>query len=102
MICTPGKIRVQLLFKSYCRMQHGKISAVAWNSRLVESHTCGKVMLATSLGCHLSDFHDIYQLTEVSEDLLDDQPPSTYTVTCQRVGKLACPFPRCEGVLNNG
>ena len=59
-------------------------------------------MLVTSLGHDLSDVHDIYQMTEVSEDLLEDQPPLTYIVTCQWVGKLACPFLQCKGVLKDG
>ena len=58
-------------------------------------------MLATSLGHYLTDVHDIYQSTEVSEDLLDDRSPTTYTLTHQRVGKLACPFLWCKGVLND-
>ena len=61
-------------------------------------------MLASSLGRHLSDVHDIYQSQVVSADLLEDRPPATYTVTHRRgrQGKLACPFPRCEGLLNDG
>ena len=68
MICTPGKIRVQLPFESYHRMQRGRVSAVKWNSHLVECRTCGKAILATFLGRHLSDVHDIYQMREVSKD----------------------------------
>ena len=73
-------------------------------AHVVECRQCGKVMLASSLGRHLSDVHDIYQSQVVSADLLEDCPPATYTVTHRRgrQGKLACPFPRCEGLLNDG
>ena len=65
---------------------------------------CGKVLQASSLSHHLADVHDIYQSQVVSEDWLEDRPPATYTVTHRRgrQGKLACPFPRCEGLLNDG
>jgi hypothetical protein len=59
-------------------------------------------MLASSLSYHLADVHDIYQAQVVPEELLEDRPPLTYTVTHSWRGKLACPFPCCEGVLNNG
>ena len=60
-------------------------------------------MLASSLGRHLADVHDIYQLQVISKELLEDRPPATYTVTRRRAGKeLPCPFPLCEGVLKDG
>jgi hypothetical protein len=70
MICTPGRIRTQLPIDSYHWMQCGRVTADEWNARPVECRQCGKVMLASSLGHHLSDVHDIYQLQVVSKDLL--------------------------------
>ncbi len=59
-------------------------------------------MLASSLGCHLADVHDIYQSQVISEELLEDRPPATYTATHREAGKdFACPFPLCEGVLKD-
>ena len=70
MICTPGRIRTQLPFESYRRMQRGQVSAADWNARSVECRQCGKEMLASSLGRHLADVHDIYQSQVISEELL--------------------------------
>jgi hypothetical protein len=58
-------------------------------------------MLASSLSCHLADAHNIYQVQVVPEELLEDRPPVTYTVTHSQRGKLVCLFPCYEGVLNN-
>ena len=59
-------------------------------------------MLASSLGRHLADVHDIYQSQVISEELLEDQPQMTYTVTRRRAGKgLACSFPLREGILKD-
>ena len=72
MICTPGRIRTQLPADSYCRMQRGRVTAAEWNAHPVEGRQCGKVMLASSLGHHLADVHDIYQSQVISEELLED------------------------------
>ena len=79
MICTPGRIRTQLPLDSYRRKQRGRVTAAEWNARPVECRQCGKAMLASSLGRHLADVHDIYQSHVVSEELLEDRPPATYT-----------------------
>ena len=103
MICTPGRIRTQLLFESYRRMQRGQVTAAEWNTHQVECCQCGKVMLASSLGHHLADVHDIYQSQVISEELLEDRPPVNYTATQRGASKgLPCPFPLCEGVLKDG
>jgi hypothetical protein len=49
-----------------------------------------------------ADVHDIYQVQVVPEELLEDRPPVTYTVTHSWRGKLVCPFPCCEAILNDG
>ncbi len=71
MICTPGRIRMQLPMESYRRMQQGQVRASKWNSCDVECRQCGKVLKASSLGCHLADVHDIYQQAVVAEELLE-------------------------------
>ena len=42
MICTPGKIQVQLPVESYRRMQCERVLAAEWNSHSVECGTCGR------------------------------------------------------------
>ena len=101
MICTPGWIRTQLPVESYRRMDRGQVRAAEWNACPVECRQCGKTMLASSLGHHLAHVHDIYQSQMVAEELLEHRPPATYTVMHWRVGKLVCPFPICEGILND-
>ncbi len=61
-------------------MGQGQISASDCNSCNVECRQRGKVLKASSLGCHLADIHDIYQQAVVAEELLEDQPPVLYTV----------------------
>jgi hypothetical protein len=99
MICTPGQIWTQLPTKSYHRMQCGRVTAAKWNSRDVQCYQCGKGIKAGSLGHHLADVHDIYQQTVVTEDLLEDQPPTRYTASAGLHGDLPCPFPGCKGQL---
>jgi hypothetical protein len=103
MICTPGWIEAQLSTKSYSRMQWGWVKASKRNSCNIECHQCGKVLKASSLGCHLADVHDIYQQTVVAEELLEDQPPVLYTVSAELHARdLPCPFPGCKGRLRDG
>jgi hypothetical protein len=60
-------------------------------------------MKAGSLGCHLAEVHDIYQQTVVTEDLMEDQPPTTYTANAGLHNRdLSCPFPKCESQLQDG
>jgi hypothetical protein len=60
-------------------------------------------MLASSLDRHLADVHNIYQAQVITEELLADRPPATYTVARRQTGRgLRCPFPLCEGVLKDG
>ncbi len=102
MICTLGWIWTQLPTKLYCRMQSGMVTAANRNSCNVQCYQCGKGMKAGSFGCHLADVHEIYQQTVVTEDQLEDKPPTKYTA---RVGlhsrDLSCPFPGCEGQLQD-
>jgi hypothetical protein len=103
MICTPGKIRMQLPTESYRRMQQGQVSASNWNSCNVECRQCGKALKASSLGCHLADIHDIYQQAVVAEELLEDRPPVLYRVRAELHDRaLPCPYPGYKGRLRNG
>ncbi len=49
MICTPGRIRIQLLSDSYARMRGVRISAGEWDSREVQCLHCEAFMKASSL-----------------------------------------------------
>jgi hypothetical protein len=69
----------------------------------VESRQCGKVLKASSLGCHLADVHDIYQQAVVAEELLEDRPPVLYRVRAELHDQaLPCPYPGCNGQLRDG
>ena len=59
MVCTPGKIRVQLPTDSYRRLKEG-VAAGEEASRVVECHACQKKLQARSLRSHLASSHDIY------------------------------------------
>jgi hypothetical protein len=65
-------------------MKQGQINASEGNSCIVECRQCGKVLKASSLGCHLADVHDIYQQAVVAKELLEDRPLSSirYTLSC--------------------
>jgi hypothetical protein len=69
----------------------------------MQCYQCGNGMKVCSLGRYLADVHDIYQQAVVAEDLLEDQPPATYTASTELHGRdLLCPFPGCEGRLRDG
>jgi hypothetical protein len=103
MICTPGRIRMQLSTESYRWMQRGRVMALEWNSCDIECRQCGKVLKASSLGRHLADVHDIYQQAVVAEELLEVCPPVLYTVNeMPYPGALSCPYPGCKGHLWDG
>ncbi len=71
MICTPGKIRLQLSADLYRRMRAGHTSAAEWDARIVTCRECKKDMRTSSLSCHLADLPEIYQGQVVAEELLD-------------------------------
>ncbi len=58
-ICTPGKIQLQLPADSYRRMRAGRTSAAKWDTRIITCRECGKDMRAGSLSRHLADLHKI-------------------------------------------
>jgi hypothetical protein len=60
MVCTPGKIRVQLPSDSYRRLREG-VAAGEEGKRAVVCHKCQANLQARSLRSHLESAHDIYQ-----------------------------------------
>jgi hypothetical protein len=102
MICTPGKICIQLPAESYCRMRTGRVTAAEWDARNVTCRECGKQMRQSSLGCHLAGVHDIYQQAVVAEELLEEWDGKIYKAVTNSAGKFPCPYPRCKGELNSG
>jgi hypothetical protein len=101
MICTPGKIRLQLLADSYRRMRAGRTLAAEWDAHIMTCSKCRKDMRAGSLGCHLADHHEIYQRQVVAEELLNRCEGIVYTAK-EGHGKLKCLFPLCTGELASG
>ncbi len=71
MICTPGKIQLQLPADSYWRMGTGRTSAAKWDTYIITCRECGKDMRAGSLSRYLADLHKIYQGQVVAEELLN-------------------------------
>jgi len=55
-------------------------------------------MRVSSLGHHLADQHEIYQMQVVADELLDRREAVVYDIPlgCR---KLKCPFPLCKGEL---
>ncbi len=101
MTCMPGTIRLQLLTDSYLRMRTGRTPAAEWDALTVTCRECGKDMWASSLGRHLADQHEIYQMQVVANKLLNRREGVVYDVPlcCE---KLKCPFPLCKGELASG
>jgi hypothetical protein len=84
-------------------MQQGQVRAIEWNSCDVECRQCGKVMKASSIGCHLVDVHDIYQQAVVAKELLEVRPPFLYTFRAKLHARdLLCPYPGSNGRLQDG
>ena len=98
MTCTPGTIGLQLPAKSYQRMRTGLTPAAVWDARTVTCRVCGKGIRAISLGRHLADQHEIYQMQVVAEELLDGREGVVYEIPLG-FGTLKCPFPLCKGEL---
>ncbi len=73
------------------------------NSCNVECRQCGKVLKASSLGCHLADVNEIYQQAVVVEELLENRPPVLYMVRTElHTRALQCLYPGCTGRLRDG
>jgi hypothetical protein len=71
MVCTPGRIRVQLPADSYKHMRKGVATGEKLR-RAVVCHVCDKQLQARSLRLHLSSDHDIHQQVVVAKALLEE------------------------------
>ncbi len=71
MVCTSGKIRVQLPTNLYKRMREG-VAAGEESKRAVVCHVCEMNLQTRSLHFHLESAHDIYQQVVVADDLIDE------------------------------
>ncbi len=107
MVCTPGKIWIQLPTDLYRLMRDrmgGGQRGDDWEARAVVCQKCDKTMQARSLRQHLTDVHDIYQQIVVDEELLDERAGVQYRATTERgrkgrEGRILCPLLGCPGVL---
>ena len=101
MTCMPGTICLQLPTEFYLRMCTGQTQAAEWDACTVTCRECGKDMQASSLGRHLADQHEIYQMQGVADKLLDRREGVVYDIplSCR---KLKCPFPLCKEELVSG
>ena len=101
MVCTPGRIRVQLPTDSYRCLREG-VAAGEEASREVVCHVCEKRLQARSLRSHLVSSHDIYQQVVVPDHLLEERAGARYEaeqMDCKM--PIKCPFPRCPGELSS-
>ncbi len=104
MVCTPGKIRVQLSRTSYRRMREGKggIEGDKWEKRSVVCQQCGKAMQNKNLRQHLAGVHDIYNCKSVVEENCFNRSAGVEHRAVQgkgKKGKIQCPVPECPGEL---
>jgi hypothetical protein len=101
MVCTLGKIRVQLLMDLHKRMCKG---VAAWEElrRAVVCHMCNNTLQARSLCSHLSSTHDIHQQVVVAEALLEERAGVHYRADPGgKKEQIQCPFSGCLGVLRS-
>ena len=102
MICTPGRIRIQLPSDSYARLRRGRIMAADWASREVQCLQCEAFVKASSLQTHLASQHEVYKVVTVPEDYLVPRTAVTYRSDPKYNGRLPCPIPGCPGEHKNG
>ncbi len=102
MICTPGRIRIQLPEDSYARMRGGMTLAGEWDSRMVVCRQCNVSVKASSLRRHLAELHDTYQTVVVPEDYLVTRAGVRYQSHPGCNGRIPCPAPECPGELRDG
>jgi hypothetical protein len=101
MICTPGKIWVQLLMDSYKRMREG-VAAGEELRRAMVCHVCDKALQARSLRPHLSSTHDIHQQVVVADALLEERAAAHYRADPGgRKVPIQCPYPGCLVALSS-
>ncbi len=97
MVCTPGRIRVQLPLNSFKRMSKG-VAAGEELRRTMVYHVCNKTLQA-SLRTHLSSAHDIHQQVVVAKALLEEWAGVRYRADPGGTKEpIQCPFVGCPGV----
>ncbi len=101
MICTPGRIRIQLPEDSYARMHGVMTLAGEWDSWMVVCRQCNASVKASSLHRHLAEQHDTYQVVVVPEDYLVPQVGMRYQAHPGRNGRIPCSAPECPGELRD-
>ncbi len=109
MVCTPGKIRVQLPTDSYKRMCEG-VAAGEESQRVVVCHVCNKALQARSLRPHLLSAHDIHQQVVVADVLLEERAGVHYRaipggqkdpIQCRTQGAQVCSaVPTCCAAIS--
>jgi hypothetical protein len=102
MICTPGRIRIQLPEDSYARMHGGMTLAGEWERRMVVCRVCNALVQARSLRGHLAEQHSTYQVMVVPVDYLELRAGVGYQAHPKCNGKIPCPVPECPGELRDG
>jgi hypothetical protein len=101
MICTPGRIHIQLPSESYKQLHRG-IPAEEWNRWIVQCRHCKAFLQASSLRSHLAEQHLIYQAVTIPEDYSTPWMAVTYRVAPKYNGRLPCPIPGCLGEHKDG
>jgi hypothetical protein len=101
MICTLGKIRVQLPTDSYKRMRE-EVATGKESQRAVVCHVCNKALQARSLRLHLSSAHHIHQQVVVADALLEERAGVCYRANQRRMkDPIQCLYPGCPGGLSS-
>ncbi len=101
MICTLGKIQVQLPTDSYKGMRKG-VAAGEELPRAMVCHVCNMALKARSLCPHLSSAHDIHQQVVVADALLEERAGVCYRADPGgRKDPRQCPYPGYPGVLSS-
>ncbi len=93
MICTPGRIRIQLPEDSYAWMRGGMTLTMECKSWIVVCHQCNPSVQASSLHRHLAEHHNIYQAVVVLADYLEPRAGVRYQVQPKHNGTFPCPVP---------
>jgi hypothetical protein len=101
MVCTPGKIRVQLPTDLNKCLREG-VAAGEESKQAVVCHVCEKTLQARSLRSHLESTHNIYQQVVVADDLLEEHVSTRYKAEhAGRKEPIKCPYPGCPGKLSS-
>jgi hypothetical protein len=102
MICTSGRIHIQLPRASYAWMHGGIIPAREWDSRMVVCCQYNTSVKASSLRSNLVDQHDTYPEVVVPANYLEPRAGVVYQAHPKYKGKLPCHIPECPGELKDG